>query len=91
MRNNASEVSGFQFERSVPGEIKKEYREHRAYAGRSRRDGRSTIVVECPYCGLDVECFVWSLAGSGKRCPCGAKHIWYGLTVAPETEGIADE
>lgn len=30
--------------------------------------GRSTIDIQCPFCGQVVEAFVWSLAGSGKRC-----------------------
>jgi len=46
------------------------------------RMGRSTILITCPFCGVEVEAFVWSLAGSGKRCPgCGAKHTYFGRTV----------
>ena len=41
-------------------------------------EGRSYYVVTCPFCGCDVEARAWSLAGSGKRCECGAVHTWYG-------------
>lgn len=44
--------------------------------------GRSTVVIECPCCGTDTTAYVWSLAGSGKRCECGAKHTLYG-TIPP--------
>lgn len=34
-----------------------------------------TIKIRCPFCGIVVKAHVWSLAGSGKRCPeCGAVH-----------------
>ena len=50
-----------------------EARAYRASAG-SHANGRSTIWITCPFCGTETECFLWSLAGSGKRCTCGAKH-----------------
>lgn len=30
-------------------------------------------VCQCPFCGSPVRAYWWSLAGSGKRCDCGAK------------------
>ncbi len=36
--------------------------------------GSSRVAIRCPFCGLVVEAYVWSLAGSGKRCECGAVH-----------------
>lgn len=30
--------------------------------------GRSSIDIVCPFCGSTVRAYVWSLAGSGKRC-----------------------
>ena len=36
--------------------------------------GRTRILIECPFCGAREWAYVWSLAGSGKRCPCGALH-----------------
>jgi ribosomal protein S27E len=38
------------------------------------RFGRTTVEVQCPFCGAVVVAYVWSLAGSGKRCTCGALH-----------------
>ena len=35
--------------------------------------GRSYIYILCPFCNAEVKTYVWSLAGSGKRCPCGVK------------------
>lgn len=40
--------------------------------------GRSFYTVECPFCGVAVQARAWSLAGSGKRCECGAVHTWKG-------------
>lgn len=42
--------------------------------------GRSRALVCCPFCFHKFEIFVWSLAGSGKRCPnCRA---FFGLNYA---------
>ena len=38
----------------------------------SSEHGRSTMMVKCPFCEEEVEVFIWSFAGSGKRCSCGA-------------------
>lgn len=43
-----------------------------------RSAGRSTYTIVCPFCGVETEVRAWSLAGSGKRCDCGALHNWYG-------------
>lgn len=41
------------------------------------RMGRSTIYITCPWCGNEFVAYLWSLAGSGKRCPvCKALHHW---------------
>lgn len=40
--------------------------------------GRTQITLVCPCCGAEVTAYVWSLAGSGKRCSCGALHTSYG-------------
>lgn len=37
-----------------------------------RPAGRSTVTVRCPFCDCETEARLWSLAGSGKRCECGA-------------------
>lgn len=51
--------------------------------------GRTSVVFDCPFCGLETRAYIWSLAGSGKRCPCGAKHSWLGQTSALDTEAAA--
>ena len=44
-----------------------EVRESAAHSYRSRH-GRSSIIIVCPWCGGEELAYVWSLAGSGKRC-----------------------
>ena len=34
--------------------------------------GRSSCFVRCPFCQGLTRVFMWSLAGGGKRCGCGA-------------------
>jgi len=34
--------------------------------------GHTLVVNSCPFCGERVKAFLWSLAGCGKRCACGA-------------------
>lgn len=36
--------------------------------------GRSSSDIKCPFCGTVTTAYKWSLAGSGKKYPCGAKH-----------------
>lgn len=53
-------------------------RPYKSSKGRTEH-GRSTVVIECPFCQTKVTAYVWSLAGSGKKCPeCGAIHGNYG-------------
>jgi hypothetical protein len=50
-------------------------REYRSHSYRSRM-GRSTVEIDCPFCGTTSTAFIWSLSGGGKRCEnkrCGAK------------------
>lgn len=35
--------------------------------------GRSRVYVDCPFCAASLTVYLWSLAGSGKNCSCGAK------------------
>jgi hypothetical protein len=51
------------------------------WEGISSRNGRSTLIIECPFCEEEVVAFKWSFAGCGKRCPCGAKHVYGGYTI----------
>ena len=63
-------------------------RETRIYTYRSGASlmGRSYIYITCPFCGQEVKAYIWSLAGSGKKCPCGAKHTWLGGYSTKEIE-----
>lgn len=40
-----------------------------------REHGRICLQLECPFCGCKFNGFIWSICGSGKKCPqCGALH-----------------
>ena len=55
-------------------------RRHKSSAPVSRF-GRTSIRIYCPFCNTAVTAYVWSLAGSGKKCPgCNAIH-WTTYTV----------
>jgi hypothetical protein len=42
--------------------------------------GRSSIRIECPFCGTITRAYVWSLAGSGKKCDgCDAQFASFGM------------
>jgi hypothetical protein len=56
----------------------------------------SSIVyfADCPFCGVEVKLYLWSLCGSGKRCPtCRAMFTSFGqawrarVAQAPAEEG----
>jgi len=48
--------------------------EHRDYEcwGHDSRMGRTSYRVTCPFCERTMRVYPWSLAGTGKRCDCGA-------------------
>lgn len=55
--------------------------QQRAYGVISRRSqmGKTRILIACPFCQGTFWAYVWSLAGSGKRCEhCGAWHGSFG-------------
>ena len=60
---------------------KAEQRPTRKWGGRSAF-GRSTVYVDCPFCGHATEVYIWSLAGSGKRCGNPACRAYLGCYVA---------
>lgn len=37
------------------------------------RRTQKTCDAACPFCGVMVKLYLWSLAGGGKLCTCGAK------------------
>lgn len=57
---------------------------------RLNADRRRVVGVRCPFCSCVVEAHLWSIAGSGKRCECGAVIRRNNMTagyVATEKEG----
>ena len=44
----------------------------------SKENGKSYFTIECPFCRFNVRAYLWSLAGGGKRCDCGAMLTNYG-------------
>lgn len=38
----------------------------------SRQNGRTQRRITCPFCLERFTAYIWSLAGCGKRCSCGA-------------------
>lgn len=53
---------------------KKYIRENKMFNYRSEH-GKSRCDIKCPFCNWVVTAYVWSLSGSGKKCPsCNAKH-----------------
>lgn len=61
-----------------------EVREHSGVKPGRSAMGRSTGWVECPFCKADIEIYLWSFAGCGKRCKCGAKLNWITGTASRE-------
>ncbi len=49
-----------------------EVRPHDGYRVLSSEMGRTRVVLICPFCTSEVAAYLWSLAGSGKKCSCGA-------------------
>ncbi len=66
--------------------------ESRRYFTTERHEmvGRTSEVATCPFCGAKVVVFVWSLAGSGKRCECGALFGSFSRTRETRREGDPD-
>ena len=54
--------------------------------GYVRAMGRSSYTIECPFCKRLCIAYVWSIAGGGKLCTCGAKHYYDGTSKAPAEE-----
>lgn len=62
----------------------KEFRSPINLGVRSSRHGKSTMMVRCPFCEEMLEVYIWSFAGSGKKCSCGA--LLGRFTCAKEVE-----
>jgi hypothetical protein len=56
--------------------------------------GHSQMQVFCPFCGTMWWVYLWSFAGSGKRCVCGAMMslrggAWRKIELSKVSEAIA--
>lgn len=40
------------------------------------RNGKAMIDIECPFCGKIITAYIWSFSAVGKKCICGAKHLY---------------
>lgn len=40
--------------------------------------GRAAVYIKCPFCDTWITAYLWSIAGGGKRCTCGAFFNAYG-------------
>ena len=67
-----------QKEMVIKGKLYKVTREYRTnyFSSYVAEFGRSSIQIECPFCKVVCWAYVWSLVGHGKRCSCGAMHIY---------------
>ncbi len=64
--------------------LTKELHERQFSAGAyvSQENGKSSIMIDCAFCQDRFIAYVWSLSGSGKRCPtCGAMHGSFGMAT----------
>ena len=46
----------------------KKFREPINLGVKSSRHGKSTMMIKCPFCEREIEVYIWSFAGSGKKC-----------------------
>lgn len=49
---------------------------------RINQNGRTRILIRCPFCENTFWGYIWSISGRGKKCTnksCGAIHTSYGL------------
>jgi hypothetical protein len=54
----------------------------------SMKNGKSYIYIKCPFCNTKTRAYVWSLAGSGKRCDgCDAQFASFGMAYRIHEEG----
>lgn len=49
-----------------------ESRQYFRVGGVASEHGTTHCSVRCPFCQYETEVYLWPLAGSGKRCDCGA-------------------
>lgn len=64
----------------------KEFRPSINLGVKSSRHGKSTMMVRCPFCESEIEVYIWSFAGSERRCSCGALLEMYGCVKEGKNE-----
>jgi hypothetical protein len=57
-----------------------EARSHDRSGEYSMPAGKTYFYITCPFCFDRSKVYAWSMAGRGKRCPCGAMHDGLGRT-----------
>jgi hypothetical protein len=60
---------------------REETRRHERREGEWNRPGKTSVAIECPFCGEGVWAYPGWLRTKGKKCPCGAKHFANGFTT----------
>lgn len=66
------------FEDAHNPEVPTEERQWSAHGETVEYPSSRVIFIDCPFCKAEVRAYVWSLAGGGKRCECGAIFSAYG-------------
>jgi len=57
------------------------YKKSKIYKGHSAANGATTALIVCGWCGGKTEAYIWSMAGSGKKCAyCPAVHASFGMS-----------
>ena len=76
MKNLKKNLKTFEDACKVLGEVTYRGDERRQHTGIyglvSLGRGRKLGKVDCPFCNTAVDCYLWSISGSGKKCKCGA-------------------
>lgn len=49
-----------------------EERDSGGYTRKISQMGKTRVMLTCPFCKYELWAYLWSLAGGGKRCQCGA-------------------
>lgn len=66
------------------------YKTHRGLScGVSSQTGQIPVTVTCPYCDTMNDSYLWSIAGSGKRCDGCFALICQGIAIPPDEKTLA--
>lgn len=56
----------------IHDEERTEFRHYYVYREGLEHRSSNTIYFDCPFCNRGIKAYLWSLAGGGKACECGA-------------------